>query len=148
MLVAFLGKMLTGARSTSRGNKRSETKGRARGSSCDEQVAPFQPPMSDADEDEHLFYVLCEQVKAIADHSAQSLDARDLEEDDMAECPTLCKLGCAALVELLRARAPVLAREVRHATRHAKRKLPSTADVAFVARNHRNTARSLAAFER
>ena len=50
-------------------------------------------------------------------------------------------------VELL-ARGAVLAREVRHATRHAKRKLPSTTDVSFVAHNHRNTARALAAFER
>ena len=104
--------------------------------------------MSDTDDDNHLFYTLCEQVKAIVDHTAQKLDARDLEEDDMAECPALSKLGCAALVELLRARAPVLANEVRHATRHAKRKLPSTTDVSFVARNHRNTARALAAFER
>ena len=104
--------------------------------------------MTDTDDDNHLFYTLCEQVKAIVDDTAQKLDARDLEEDDMAECPALSKLGCAALVELLRARAPVLAREVRHATRHAKRKLPSTTDVSFVARNHRNTARALAAFER
>ena len=81
--------MRTGGRAAQ--DRRRETgtsgaKGRARGSS-DEQVAPFHPPMSDADEDEHLFYVLCEQVKAIASRHSNFQPGRSAGSGGGGEVP-------------------------------------------------------------